>query len=214
MARQLRRSYPNALYHITCRENKREGKVRDVREILTFSWTSSPNNRFESDVKRLAPFHAAQAERWVFEKMVNPKKTSNVYCDRVHKKIALDANRLPSGCRHFVVRNGKPVCKKMIDFPLLTPGSIAKLMFRTILEPIAVFTSISFGRAMLPSWWCKLCAHGAKPSKALEVAGNAVGFTAGGLADISGDAATDMIEGIEDALEEMGRGAAETLDSQ
>ena len=37
-------------------------KVGDVREILTFSWTFSPNNRFESDVKRLAPFHAAQAE--------------------------------------------------------------------------------------------------------------------------------------------------------
>ena len=39
------------------------GKVGDVREILTFSWKSSPNNRFESDVKRLAPFHVAQAER-------------------------------------------------------------------------------------------------------------------------------------------------------
>ena len=41
------------------------GKLGDVREISTFSWTSSPNNRFESDVKRLAPFQAAQAVIWL-----------------------------------------------------------------------------------------------------------------------------------------------------
>ena len=146
--------------------------------------------------------------------MDNSKKTSNIYCDRVHNEIAFDANGLPSGCRHFVVRNGKPVCKKMIGFPLPTPGSIAKLMFRTLLEPIAVFTSINFGRAMLPSWWCKLCAQGTKPSKALEVAGNAVGFIAGGLTNISGDAVPDMIDGIEDTLVEESRGTADTLDSQ
>jgi len=141
--------------------------------------------------------------------MDDPSTTNIAYCDRVNKKIELDTNGLPNGCRHFVMRNGKPICKKVIGFPLPTPGSIAKMLFRTIFEPIVVFTSISVGQDILPSWWCKLCAHGAKPSKTLEVTGNAVGLIAGGLAHLSTDSASDMTEGIRDTVEKIGRSTAE-----
>ena len=134
--------------------------------------------------------------------MADSKTSIKAYCDRIRREVVLNSNGVPSGCRYFVSQNGKPICKKVLlgrsGIPFPTPSSIAKLMFRSIIEPMLVFTSMSLGRATLPSWWCKLCAHGAEPSKSLEVAGKVFGLMSGDLSDGGSDSIVEAIKDFDE----------------
>jgi len=76
------------------------------------------------------------------------------YCKRVKKNIEIDDDNV--SCKYFILRNGKPVCKKALSFPLPTPLSISKMLIQQIIEPAIMFSGLSFGKAIYPSWWCLL----------------------------------------------------------
>jgi hypothetical protein len=76
------------------------------------------------------------------------------YCKRINGNIKFTDNEV--SCKYFILQNGKPVCKKVLKFPLPTTISISKMIFQQLFEPMIMFSGIIFGKIMYPSWWCVL----------------------------------------------------------
>jgi hypothetical protein len=76
------------------------------------------------------------------------------YCSRIKEEVRIFDNSI--SCKYFILNDGKPVCKKVINLPLPTTGSVMKSIFQQLVEPTIIFTGINLGKPIYPSWWCLL----------------------------------------------------------